>query len=203
MKVPFTPDSLGADMVTLSAHKINGPKGVGALYVNDLIFKERRISPVTLGGGQESGWRSGTENVIGIAGFGAAARWSKANFAANATKMAALREYAIEKLSSLDVTLNIPTGKCAPHVLNITLPRIKSETMLHFLSAKEIYVSSGSACSSHSYHPSSSLIAFGVSAADADCSVRVSFGAFNEREDVDALVEALGEGIEKLVKVRK
>jgi cysteine desulfurase len=117
--------------------------------------------------------------------------------------MADLREYAIEKLAGLDVVLNIPMGKCAPHVLNVTLPRIKSETMLHFLSAKGIYVSSGSACSSHSSHPSSSLIAFGVSAADADCSIRISFGAFNEREDVDALSEALAEGIEKLVKIRK
>jgi cysteine desulfurase len=117
--------------------------------------------------------------------------------------MSGLLGYAKDKLASLDVKLNIPDGSTAPHILNITLPSIKSETMLHYLSREGIYVSSGSACSSHSATPSRSLIAFGLDAHAADCSLRISFSEYNTEQEVDVLAEKLVRGIDSLVKIRR
>lgn len=203
MRVKFTPEKLGAELVTVSAHKIHGPKGVGALYVNPEILKAKKISPVIFGGGQESGFRSGTENMIGIAGFAAAAREELHILNQNIAYLTELRNYTETGIRELEgVSLNIPTGERAPHILNITFPSIKSETMLHFLSSKGICVSSGSACSSKSGHTSRSLLSFGLTPFAADCSIRISFSEFNTHEDVDCLVSALREGISGLVKIR-
>lgn len=203
MRVKFTPEKLGAELVTVSAHKIHGPKGVGALYVNPEILKAKKISPVIFGGGQESGFRSGTENMVGIAGFAAAATEELHMLNQNIAYLTELRDYAETGILGLDgVNLNIPEKDRAPHILNITLPSIKSETMLHFLSSKGICVSSGSACSSKSGHPSRALISFGLTPFAADCSIRISFSEFNTHEDVDCLVSALQEGISGLVKIR-
>ncbi len=202
LKTKFTPEKIHADLVTISGHKIHAPKGVGGLYISKEIIKTKRIIPFLVGGGQEDGWRSGTENVIGIAGFGAAAADAYPRLDNVITHMSKLREYSIEKLGHLDVTLNIPKEKAAPHILNLTLPSIKSETMLHYLSREGIYVSSGSACSSHSTRPSSSLIAFGLDAYRADCSLRVSLSEYNTKADIDALADALRRGIDTLVKIK-
>ena len=202
LKVKFDPASLGADCITVSGHKIHAPKGIGALWISDRMIKERKIAPVTIGGGQEKGYRSGTENTLGISAFAAAATEGKRDFSANFAKMTELREYAIEKLGSLDgVKLNLPK-KAAPHVLSVTLPDIKSETMVHYLSSKGICVSSGSACSSHSNKTSSALLAFGLSKHAADCTIRVSFCRYNEKHEVDALADALSEGIKTLVRIK-
>ena len=203
LKVPFTPASIHADLVTVSAHKIHGPKGVGALYIHPDIIKTKRIIPYLPGGGQESGLRSGTENVIGICGFGAAAKAGFATRARDCAHMTALRDRLEGKLRDMGVQMNLPAAARAPHVLNLTLPDIKSQTMLNFLSAKGICVSSGSACSSHSTHVSPSLSAFGLSAHEADCSLRVSFSARNTEAEVDALCEALEQGIGTLVRIRR
>ena len=203
LKLRFSPATIGADMVSLSSHKIHCPKGVGALYVNREILRQKKLVPRLLGGGQEFGFRSGTENVIGIAGFGAAARETGRGLDEKLQRIAALREYALLKLSSLDVTLNIPLDRCAPHILNFTLPRIKSETMVHYLSGEGIYVSGGSACSSHSHMPSSSLLAFGLSPGDAENSIRVSFSEYNTEEEIDRFVECLKNGLNVLVRVRR
>ncbi len=201
MKVRSSPASLGAELVSISSHKIHGPKGVGALYIHPEIIKAKRIVPITLGGGQESSFRSGTENTVGIAGFGEAARIAREGFDAHTVHIRALRERLIEKLSGLEVKLNLPEV-AAPHVLSVTLPGIKSETMLHFLSGKGIYVSSGSACSSHSKGASPTLLSFGLTAAEADSTVRISLSRMNTDADVDALVYALGEGLETLVRIK-
>ena len=203
LKVPFTPAPIHADLVTVSAHKIHGPKGVGALYIHPDIIKTKRIIPYLPGGGQESGLRSGTENVIGICGFGAAAKAGFATRARDCAHMTALRDRLEGKLRDMGVQMNLPAAARAPHVLNLTLPDIKSQTMLNFLSAKGICVSSGSACSSHSTHVSPSLSAFGLSAHEADCSLRVSFSARNTEAEVDALCEALEQGIGTLVRIRR
>ena len=203
LKVPFTPAGIRADLVTVSAHKIHGPKGVGALYIHPDIIKTKRIIPYLTGGGQESGLRSGTENTMGICGFGAAAQAGFATRAADFAAMTALRDRLEGKLSEMGVQMNRPAGDRAPHILNLTLPDIKSQTMLNFLSAKGICVSSGSACSSHSTKVSPSLAAFGLSAHEADCSLRVSFSAQNTEAEVDALCEALAEGIRTLVRIRR
>ena len=203
LKVPFTPASIHADLVTVSAHKIHGPKGVGALYVHPDIIKTKRITAHLTGGGQEFGLRSGTENIMGIAGFGAAAQAGLASRGEDQAKMVALRDRLEGKLRDMGVQMNIPAGDRAPHILNLTLPSIKSQTMLNYLSAQGICVSSGSACSSHSVRISPSLAAFGLTAHEADCSLRVSFSAHNTEEEVDKLCEALGKGISTLVRIRK
>lgn len=203
MKHKFTPTSIGADLVSVSAHKIHGPKGVGALYVNADILKQRKLTPFLFGGGQEFGFRSGTENVIGIVGFGAAVKKAMSSLDDGIAKMATLREYAILKLSSLEVRMNIPLGAAAPHIINFTLPNIKSETMLHYLSGEGVFVSSGSACSSHSREPSRALTAFGLSAHDADCSIRVSLSAENTESDIDTFIERLHNGLCVLVRTKR
>lgn len=194
MKIRFAPESMNCDMVTLSAHKIHGPKGVGALYVSPDIIKRKLLVPRMLGGGQEQSMRSGTENVIGIAGFGEAV---KAGIYPDSVSK--LRSYIIERLPQ-DIRTNIPDGKTAPHIINVTLPDIKSETMLHFLSSKGIFVSSGSACSSNGGHENYVLPDFGLSPDEADCSIRISLDDTLTCEDADALLSALDEGISTLVK---
>ncbi len=205
LKLPFTKSSLGADMITLSSHKIEGPKGVGALLIDEKIKKSKGLSPIIFGGGQEKGYRSGTENVPGIAAFGVAAEAGKASLKDRFFKMQTLRELLIKKISEDEalssISITLPETH-APHILNITLPKIKSETMLHYLSSMGIYVSSGSACSSNGGHLSSALVAYGRSAEDADYSIRISFCADNSEEDVTALAEALKVGISKLARVK-
>lgn len=206
LKVPFTVSALGAHMVTVSAHKVHGPKGVGALWIDAATVKNGGVAATLLGGGQEGGLRSGTENVPGIAAFAAAIRARRADREQAAAHMTALRDRLVEgirgtsRLAEVQVNLS---PRMAPHIVSITLPRIKSETMLHFLSAKGIYVSSGSACSSHNSHLSSAMLAWGLTEAEADCTVRVSFCAENTAEDVDALLAALAEGVQTLVRMRR
>ena len=205
MKVAFTKKSIGADMITLSSHKIEGPKGVGALVIDKRIIKERGLSPIILGGGQEIGLRSGTENVPGIAAFGEAVRLARASQGDSIAKMETLREYLISRLAEEDfaeISITNPESH-APHILNITLPKIKSETMLHYLSSEGVFVSSGSACSSNSGHTSSALVAYGRSEAEADTSIRISFSPRNTKEDVDAFCEALSAGLAKLSRIRR
>lgn len=203
LRVSFTPASLGADTVSVSGHKIHAPKGVGALYIGADMLRSKRIVPVLLGGGQEKGMRSGTENVVGIAAFGAACAEMSARAEDNARTLAQLYSYACEQLESVGVRVNRPLGGRVDHIINVTLPRIKSETMLHHLSADGVYVSSGSACSSHSSTPSAALLAFGLAASEADCSLRISFSPYNTKEDVDALIASLKTGLDRLVRVRR
>ncbi len=202
MKVPFTVKSLGADFVTISAHKIHGPKGVGALYVSPRMLTTRTLCAVYGGGGQEYGYRSGTENTIGIAGFAAAVRAGMARRGDCMRRTAQLSEKLIKSLDGSEIQVNLPE-KRAPHILSVTLPDIKSETMLHHLSAKGIAVSSGSACSSHAKTPSGTLIAFGLSPAKADCTIRVSLSGENTEADVEALLSALLDGVDTLVRIHR
>lgn len=203
LKCRFTPKSIGADLVTVSAHKIHGPKGVGALYVSPEARKRRDIVPVLLGGGQEDGFRSGTENLIGIAGFGEAASEGYARLNESIEKMRSLREQTLQALAELPLQWNHPAGQCAPHILNCTLPDIRSETMLHALAAKGICVSNGSACSSHSKHTSTALLAFGLTAEQAECSIRISFSEYNTPQEVEALATALREELSRLVHIHR
>lgn len=203
LKSRFTPQALRADLVSVSAHKINGPKGVGALYASPEALKRRDFVPLMLGGGQEAGFRSGTENIIGIAGFGAAAEDGFAGLGNSLAYLTELRQYAEDRLSELPIRLNIPAGARAPHILNLTLPDIKSETMLHALSAKGVCVSHGSACSSHAKKTSSALTAFGLSPEEAASSIRLSFGTQNKKEEIDRLALLLGEELERLVRIHR
>lgn len=202
LKVPFTPKKIKADLVSVSAHKIHGPKGVGALFVSAEILKRRLLIPHVVGGGQEGGFRSGTENMIGICGFSAAAVEGFSAFRSNVKKMTLLRDTCEKMLEGSEIRVNKPSGARAPHILSLTLPKIKSETMLNFLSAREICVSSGSACSSHSRNISSALVGFGLTESEADTTVRVSISAYNTEEDVRALADALSDGVNALVRIK-
>lgn len=202
LKLPFTKAKLGADMITVSSHKIEGPKGVGALLVGKEVVKARGLAPIILGGGQEGGMRSGTENVPAIAAFGEAVKIGARTLKERYERTSSLRKYLIEGLVKIpEISITLPKN-AAPHILNITLPKIKSETMLHYLSSLGIYVSSGSACSSNGAHTSSALTAFGRSAAEADTSIRISLSHRNTEAEIDALIEGLLCGLAKLSRIR-
>ncbi len=204
MKLPPLPRD-GYDLLTVSAHKIGGPKGVGALWVSPAAIKSKGIAPRLLGGGQENGLRAGTENVAGCAAFGAACRVAQAEFSARTDKLQELRAYLLTRLSEepalREVRANLPPCY-APHIVSLTIPHIKSETMLHHLSAARIYVSSGSACSSHGRHGSSPLLAFGLTPKEADCTIRISFSHENTKEEIDCLIYALSQGVSHLSRMR-
>jgi cysteine desulfurase len=202
LKHRFTPASLGADLITLSAHKVHGPKGVGALYINPALLKAKQIVPRLLGGGQEHGLRSGTENIPGIAAFGAAVAERYPTLDKDIADMATLRDRLIAGLEAMSITVKHPLGSCAPHIVNLTLPNIKSEVMLHFLDARGICVSSGSACSTHAKSVSRALLAFGTTEREADCSLRVSLCPDNTPEEVDRLLAALSEGLGSLIRIK-
>jgi len=195
MKIRLAPETLKCDLMTLSAHKIHGPKGIGALYVAPEIIKAKKLVPHILGGDQEKGFRSGTENLPAVLGFAEAVKSG-----VYPQSVAELRQYIIDNLDP-EIRPNIPVFH-APHIINVTLPDIKSETMLHFLSAKGIYVSSGSACSSNSGHANYVLPDFGLSEREADHSIRISLDNTQTEKDANILLAALKEGIDTLVRVK-
>lgn len=201
LKCKMIPKALSADLITVSGHKIHAPKGVGALAVSADALRRRDLIPMILGGGQEGGFRSGTENIIGIAAFAAAAKEGFSELGARIERMRMLRDEAEKRLSALPVRINRPTGERAPHVLNVTLPDIRSETMLHELSKSGICISSGSACSSHAQTPSAALTAFGLSAEEIGCSIRISFSHLNTLDDVALLGDSMEKAIEGLVRI--
>ena len=205
MKIPFTKAGIGADMITLSSHKIEGPKGVGALVIDKKVIKSKGLSPLILGGGQEGGLRSGTENVPGISAFAEAVKVGTQNMKDRIEYITGLRDYLLRGLSEnsrlADISPTVPKSH-APHIVNLTLPNIKSETALHFLSSLGIFVSSGSACSSNSRAVSSALVAFGRSESEADSSIRVSLSHRNTKEDIDELLSALEESLSRLARIK-
>ena len=185
LKVPFTPRELGVDLLSVSGHKIHAPKGVGALYVR----KGVRLPPLIRGGGQEGGYRSGTEATSQIAAFAAAARLGAVSFQKDAARMAELKAYAIDRLAREipEAEVLVPDG--APHILPISLPGYKSEVVVRFLSDRGVYLSSGSAC--HRGRPSHVFAALKLPKALLDGALRVSFSYDTSREDVDALIDGL------------
>lgn len=204
-KIKFSPKMLGADLITLSAHKIHGPKGVGALYVSPEVLKKRALVPIIHGGQQENSLRAGTENTIGIIGFGAASNAYIKNFAANSDSVNEVCNSILSRFSKDDDLKEIRVNRAEnsiSSIINITLPNIKSETMLHFLSGKGIFISSGSACSSHAKSPSRALNAFGISDKDADCSVRISISGSNTLQEATLLCDALADGLKSLIRIK-
>ncbi len=194
----------GADLVTVSGHKIHGPKGTGALWVKKGI----NLQPYLLGGGQESGMRSGTQNVSGIAGFGLAAEMSVSSMDVDAEKMKEIRQRLIEGFTSLgDVVINSPeivgdqTGNCCPSVLNVTFRKTRGEVLLHTLEQDGIYVSTGSACSSNKKGQSHVLKAMGLSPKDIEGTLRFSFGRFNTLEETDEVIEKVAAAVNRFRKL--
>ena len=181
---------LGADLLTVSAHKVHAPKGCGALYIK----KGVRLVPRQYGGEQQKKRRPGTEAAQTIAAFGVACE--QFDIRANAAYVRQLNDYAKEKLLAIEgVVLNSPAD-ALPYVLNITAGRVRSETMLHHLEKREIYLSSGSACAKGK--PSHVLSAMGYDKDRADSALRVSFSKYNTKEDIDALAEGIAIGLRTL-----
>lgn len=192
MKLPIKAASLGADLISLSAHKIHGVKGVGAIYIK----KGVRVIPIVTGGKQEKGIRSGTESVPLIAAFGAAVDKFRPTIAERYERVSQLKSHLLEKIGGIEnVTVNSPSDG-SPYVINISAVGKRSEIMLHFLESKGIYVSSGSACSKG--QQSGVLGEFGISGKRADGAVRISITAQTTEEELDEFVEALAEGMTKI-----
>ena len=188
-KYRIYPKRMGIDLLSVSGHKIHGPKGTGFLYISD----KAKIRPLILGGGQQNGMRSGTDNVPGIAGLGTAAEKIYKNLDSNTEHMKTLKLYFAEELGKIEnVKINGPKPENgAPHILNVSFLGVRSEVLLHALEDMGIYVSAGSACSSHKRSGSPSLTALGLSAERKESAVRFSFSEFTVREELDYTLEAL------------
>ena len=191
MKVPFSAKSLGADMVSISGHKIHAPKGVGALYVKNGL----KLKPFIVGGSQENGRRAGTEAMPQIAAFGAACEIARAGMAENIARMQSLRERAVERLSR-EIPELVLIGGGSPHILSISLPGWRSEVLMNYLEAKEVYVSRSSACKKGGR--SHVLEAMGLSSRVIDGAIRIGLSRFTTEEDIDALCAALKEAHDTL-----
>lgn len=185
LKVPFTPKALGVDLLTISAHKIRAPKGVGALYVR----RGLKLPPLLLGGGQESGFRPGTEPTAQIAAFAAACRSGRSEMDSYTERMFSIKNYALDLLSSSIPGLKQVGSGDAPHILCLTLPGYKSEVLVRVLGDMGVCVSAGSAC--HRGKPSHVFAAMGISKRERDGAFRISFSPETTREEIDGLCAAL------------
>ena len=190
-KYRIYPKKAGIDMLSVSSHKIHGPKGVGFLYINE----KARIQPQILGGGQQAGMRSGTDNVPGIAGLGVAAKMVYTDFDEKIEHMYQLKERLAEGFLKLpDVRLNgMEIREGAPQILSASFLGVRSEVLLHTLEEKGIYVSAGSACSSHKRKAAETLSAMGMEAAQRESTLRFSFSEENTFEEVDYVLEVIGQ----------
>lgn len=191
-KYRISPKRLGIDMLSVSGHKIHGPKGVGFLYINERV----KIRPLILGGGQQKGMRSGTDNVPGIAGLGEAAREAYQDFEEKRAHLLALKKYFMEEAAKLpDVVLNsLPGEEGAPHIVSVSFRGVRSEVLLHALEERGIYVSSGSACSSNKKLPVSTVLKeIGMERDLLDATLRFSFSRFNTEEELAYSIGVLKE----------
>lgn len=193
-KMRIFPSKMNIDLLSVSGHKIHGPKGVGLLYVGDKV----KIQPIVFGGGQQQNLRSGTENVPGIAGLAKAAEMLYSRFDEDHARLCACKRRFIEGVRELDqVTVNgllpdAPYGEgTAAHIVSVSFAGVRSEVLLHALEDKGIYVSAGSACSAHKPQPSATLKAIGVDKSLLDSTIRFSFSVFTTEEEIDVCLRAL------------
>lgn len=195
-KYRIYPKKMGIDLLSVSGHKIHGPKGVGFLYINE----KAKVQPMMLGGGQQGGMRSGTDNVPGIAGLGVAAKEIYANFDENIEHLYQLKERMAEGLREIEnVTVNgMALREGAPQIMSVSFHGIRSEVLLHTLEERGVYISAGSACSSHKRKASATLSAMGLSASQIESTVRMSFSEENTFEEVEYCLQVLKEVVPML-----
>ena len=200
-KYVIRPKKEGIDLLSVSGHKIHGPKGVGFLYVDERV----KIRPILFGGGQQMGMRSGTENVPGCAGLGAAAKESYRDHEAKVDHLYALKDRFVSGLHELEgVTVHGLTGRdSTPQIVSAGFEGIRAEVLLHALEEKGIYVSSGSACSSNHPGISGTLRGIGVKESLLDSTLRFSFGVFNTEDEVDECLRVLKELLPLLRRYRR
>ena len=200
-KLRIYPKRMGIDLLSVSGHKIHGPKGVGFLYVKD----KTKIKPIIHGGGQQKNMRSGTENVAGIAGLGAAVEDLYQNFDEKIDRLYELREYLVTGMKKLEgITVNGAQGRnAAPHIVSVSFSGIRAEVLLHALEERGIYVSTGSACSSNHPAISGTLKAIGVKPELLDATVRFSLSVESTKEEADYVLEQLAELLPVLRRFRR
>jgi cysteine desulfurase len=189
-------DKLGVDMLSLSGHKVHGPKGIGALFVR----KGTRVKAVEYGGGQEKGLRSGTMNVPGIVGMGQACEAATRDLNENVAHMTRLRDRLLDGLTKEEyVTLNGSGTKRSPNNVNVSFHYIEGESLVLMLDMKGVEVSTGSACSSKSLQPSHVILATGRSAEQAHGSIRFTNSKYNTDEEIEYVLEVLPDITQKLM----
>lgn len=203
-KFRIYPKRMNIDLLSVSGHKIHGPKGIGFLYINEKV----KINPIIFGGGQQGGMRSGTESVPLIAAIGKASSMMYENLEEDVKRLYLLKKRLIDSLTEIEgVSVNgIPKDNSlgAPHVISVSVENVRAEVLLHSLEEKGIYVSAGSACSTHKRTASDTLTAINLPKNLLDSTVRFSLSVLNTQEDIDQTVEAMKEIIIKLRKyVRK
>ena len=186
MKLPFKAKTLGADMISISGHKIHAPKGIGALYIKSGL----KLKPIIMGGSQESGLRAGTEAMPQIAAFGAACELAARSMTESIERMKSLRQAAITRLSTEIPELRVISAPdAAPHILSVSLPGWRSEVLMNFMEAQGIYVSKSSACKKGGR--SHVLEAMGLDARTIDGAIRIGLSRYTTQEDIALLCDAL------------
>lgn len=188
-KFRIHPKKMGVDLLSVSGHKIHGPKGIGFLYINEKV----KIKPISYGGGQQKGMRSGTDNVPGIAGIAKAVEEVYKYLDKDVERLYSLKDYFVNGVLQIpDVKINGYTGyDSAPHIVSVSIRDIRSEVMLHALEDREIYVSAGSACSAKKPIASATLKAIGVEKDLLDSTIRFSFSIFTTKEEIDYTLKVL------------
>ena len=200
-KLALFPGRAGIDLLSVSGHKLHGPKGSGFLFIREGV----KVAPQILGGGHERLMRSGTENVPAIAGLGVAVEFMTKNLPEHRGKLYAIKKRLVEGLESIDgISLNGPTGEDgAPQIVSATVSGVRAEVMLHALEDRGIYVSAGSACSSHKPGISKTLAAIGLKGDALEQTVRFSTSVFTTEEEIDAAVAAMRDLVPMLRKYRR
>lgn len=195
-KYAIYPKRLHIDLLSVSGHKIHGPKGSGFLYIKDKV----KIKPILFGGGQQKGMRSGTENVPGIAGIGKAAELIYQHLEEQTDRLYELKDYMIDRLLELEqVRVNSTKGReSAPQIVNASFVGIRSEVLLHSLEERGIYVSAGSACSTNKHVVSATLKGIGLTNEEIESAIRFSFCIFTTKEEIDYTIDVLKELLPKL-----
>lgn len=192
-KYRIYPKKLNIDLLSVSGHKIHGPKGSGFLYIDE----KAKVRPLILGGGQQNGMRSGTDNVPGAAGLGQAAAEAYTDFEERIDRLYENKAFFIEGIRQLSVEAvvnTVPGRESAPHIVNVSFPGVRSEVLLHALEERGVYVSSGSACSSHKKLPVSTVLTeIGLSKELLESAVRFSFCPETTREELEYALGVLGE----------
>lgn len=202
-KYVINPKKAGIDLLSVSGHKINGPKGSGFLYASGKI----KLNPIIYGGGQQKGMRSGTENVPAIAGLGEAVKLCYKDFNEKIEKLISIKDYFIDEISVIEnIKINSKKGmEGAPHIVSVSFIGVRSEVMLHTLEERDIYVSAGSACSSNKQkNVSATLKGIGLKPEEIDSTIRFSFSCDTTKEEIDYTIDVIKENISVLRKfIRK
>lgn len=199
-KIPIFPKYMEIDLLSISAHKIHGPKGIGGLYLNNKV----NIPPLIYGGQQENRLRSGTENVPGIVGFEKAVDKSFSNLEKHVLKINEVKAYFLNNIKDAikDIKINsFEDQRCVPHILNISFLGVKGEVLLHMMEQSDIFVSTGSACSSKKKGQSHVLKAMGLNDEEIEGAIRFSFSEFNSIEEMDYVLEHLEKHVKNIRKI--